>query len=856
MPEKRLAYVSPDGERNGEMTFLPEGETHSYRTGQYGPSGLSPGLYDISYNVTQGERGLRTYDIYYLNEAEATTPADTRVLFALVREMTGFADRIIPRFSEEEEIEDVLPRLTSQSWLEEIKGIGPSRSESLVEKFETFSPGEIEVYSAYRQHGIPYRRENRREEWAKAFFNEYEEELEAFRENPYHLLQITDESRSRVRNLARMNPDVKRSGYSLRWVDEKVMDHDSDTWEKSPERCRAYLREAARRVFRDGHTVATYAQLAEEMRWMGFKSFDVKKDGETTRVSINATVVKKLVYNTPQLEIISFNDTRDGRTGEGVTTPQLKMHAQIIRKQMLWLGANDVPFSELSSKRMVRRALDTVPFELDEAQESAVRYAFSNCISAITGPAGAGKTTVLRCILNGAAQLLSKRVSDMPVGTDKQAVQTGMSIYVTAPTGKATQRIREGLEVHNPHTGDLIEPQPIDRDEMPDDTDHLEEGVLRVGTLHSFLGYRGSHWIVPRPHPSFIVVDESSMMDQEAMYYLCRYLQNCLEREIPVMLLMTGDVEQLEPVGAGYPFRDVLGTTAGSIIPSTQLNKIHRQGQSSTIIEASQAVLRGEHTPTAEETVESSDLKNDFYWHDYPPLPEEEKLDLWRYLQSVADRANRYTSGPHVDPEDIQVILPLRNPSSIDAAAPYVRQVNEELQDIFAEQRGVPIEGFDAASINDPDKTYGKWFAVGDRVVHTGRNGYTTGAEDAPQHEPIMRGAVGTITTADPELGLRVEYPTTERPVAYVSPEEVGQLGLAYALTGHTAQGSEFDVVAIALPKEAAPTLMTRSWLYTAITRASRFLDLMATQSRVQLCARTDSGGARQTILSREVAKA
>jgi ATP-dependent exoDNAse (exonuclease V) alpha subunit len=827
MPES-LAYIVPQSEDRGDMYLLPEGDKHTYRLGDYGPSEIDYGLFDVDYSIYNGSRGNRTYDIYYLNEADRTVPQNYEVLRSALESITGFADKLMMRIGQGEDMDSVFSRLRSREWLEETHGIGPSHSESLVEKFESIIPEGLEVFSAFRQHDLPYARSNQREEWAYAYFDEYEEELEAFRENPYHLVRIGDSSRRNVRRLERQRPDLNAASYPIRWIDERV-----EGWDKSHERVVAYLETSLSGIFRQGHTVATAPQIAEALRDEGLNRVEFWDEGTLQQKRTDRHLVEALIEDTESTQKVSFVDP-DGRKHTGVTGDSYYHQARTITSTINWLGNKGTPFAEPEIKKMIGWANQSAPVELDQSQQTAIRYAFHSAISAITGAAGTGKTTTLGSILSGCAPLLESRKSQMAFGsTDKR---TAFCVYVTAPTGKATQRARKELDIENPETGEPVVPGPIDSDEMPEKQRFLEQGHLQVGTLHSMLGFQGHSFTIPEPHPSVIVVDESSMMDLELAFNLMQYVKNCLENDIPVWVLLSGDIEQLPPVGSGYPYRDFLVRASGPTVASTELDRIHRQDDGSGIVEAAFQLANGEMPPLP------SEGPDDFFWH----APPDGEIDPWTYVQNVAQRANeRENLG--ASPEDVQLILPLRHPSSIDKEALCMIEANERLQEVFADHRGATLRKLPACKPEDPDYSWLMTLSEGDRVVHNGRNRYYG---HSPELEPINRGTIGWVEDIDEDGVVQVNYETCAELVTYEEPEDRGQLGLAYAMTCHVAQGSEFPVTGVALPKEGAPTLMTRSWLITAVTRASEFCDLMGTPNRVEMCATNNKAAWRQTNLS------
>lgn len=272
-----------------------------------------------------------------------------------------------------------------------------------------------------------------------------------------------------------------------------------------------------------------------------------------------------------------------------------------------------------------------------------------------------------------------------------------------------------------------------------------------------------------------------------------------------------------------------------SLISTTRLSKVMRQSEQSAIIEAANRVLNEKIPPSLEEY--SNPEARDFGWVSPPPHPKINPM-IDRYSKILSDL------GYGAEDEDIQIILPLRNPSSVQPSALYMREVNQDLQRRFAKKRNREIKEMEARDPEHPSLDQSVSFSVGDRVMHVGENEYDAGA-----HEPIMRGAKGRIQSIS-ENSIQVNYPWIDHPVLYDGPEEVWQLSLSYALTCHAAQGSEFDYELLSVPRRAGPGMIDRNWLYTAITRAKKDLRMVAPRGRVAQAVQRSQGHRRQTLLT------
>ena len=256
-----------------------------------------------------------------------------------------------------------------------------------------------------------------------------------------------------------------------------------------------------------------------------------------------------------------------------------------------------------------------------------------------------------------------------------------------------------------------------------------------------------------------VIVDEMSMVDLELMQALLRALRPGCR------LVMVGDPDQLPSVGPGNVFADVIRSET---VPVAALHTVFRQAEQSAIIRSAHAVNRGE----------APDLQN-------------RQGDLFFLCRRSPDRL---------------VISPTRRGPCGTG------RLNAALQ----------------AALNPPapGKRQKLWgdvlFREGDRVMQN-RNNYDViwEKEDGDVGAGIFNGDVGTIREIDPS-GELITIQFDDRTCVY-GPELLGQLDMAYAITVHKSQGSEYRAVVLATAP-AAPGLMVRGVLYTAITRARELL--------------------------------
>lgn len=281
-----------------------------------------------------------------------------------------------------------------------------------------------------------------------------------------------------------------------------------------------------------------------------------------------------------------------------------------------------------------------------------------------------------------------------------------------------------------------------------------------------------------------VIVDEMSMVDLPLMSALLSALRpDC-------RLVMVGDPDQLPSVGPGNVFGDLIRSGR---VETVALTEIFRQAQASAIIRTAHAVNTGK-LPELKNTA-SSDF---FFMRRRDPLT---AVDLVVELCQT-----RLPQKMGIEPGQIQVLCPTRKGEWGTAA------LNRALQ----------------AALNPPapDKRQKLWgetaFRVGDRVMQI-KNNYDVlwTRDDGFTGSGIFNGDVGQVEDIDPS-GELMTIRFDDRVATYVT-DMLGELELAYAVTVHKSQGSEYKAV-ILVTLAAAPALMVRGVLYTGITRARELL--------------------------------
>ena len=306
-----------------------------------------------------------------------------------------------------------------------------------------------------------------------------------------------------------------------------------------------------------------------------------------------------------------------------------------------------------------------------------------------------------------------------------------------------------------------------------------------------------------------VIVDETSMVDVELMY--------CLLQAIPptARLILVGDPDQLPPVGPGFPFSDMLRSGQ---LPTVRLTEIFRQAQESLIVMNAHRVNQGQMP-------ELKNTKSDFF---FLPCRSEEQVS-----QTIRDLCTtRLPQNMGIPSAEIQVLSPTKKGGAGTVA----------LNKLLQAKLNPPGPG-------KPEKQYGEQlFRAGDRVMQT-KNNYDKmwrRTDGTAVGTGIFNGDVGLITAIEPETEtLTIVFDDREAEYDFT---QLGELELAYAMTVHKSQGSEYRAVILSC-WNASPYLMRRSVLYTAITRARQILILVGREEMVAAMTENAKVGRRYTGL-------
>ena len=320
-------------------------------------------------------------------------------------------------------------------------------------------------------------------------------------------------------------------------------------------------------------------------------------------------------------------------------------------------------------------------------------------------------------------------------------------------------------------------------------------------TIHRLLEYSGEEqrFLRNQDNPlkcACVIVDEMSMVDIFLMRSLLRALRG------GTRLILVGDADQLPSVGAGNVLRDILASGA---VPSVRLTDIYRQSAESMIVMNAHRINQGE--------MPVLNRKGSDFFFDRRLNQDEAARTIVSLCSARLPAYLNLKDGFH----SIQVMAPAKKgPCGVIA-------LNRLLQDTFNPER--PRR----AQIVFGDQV----FRPGDKVMHI-KNDYQLAwtTDSGEEGEGVFNGDVGFVTDVDAEdHSLTVRY-DDERNVTY----EYGQLEeleLAYCISVHKSQGSEFP--AVVMPVTGGPKmLLTRNLFYTALTRARELVVLVGSERVIE----------------------
>ncbi|MCS5552569.1 MAG: AAA family ATPase, partial [SAR324 cluster bacterium] len=312
-------------------------------------------------------------------------------------------------------------------------------------------------------------------------------------------------------------------------------------------------------------------------------------------------------------------------------------------------------------------------------------------------------------------------------------------------------------------------------------------------TIHRLLEATNVGFQRNRENPldqELIIIDETSMIDTLLMDSLLEAVPSASR------LIIVGDVDQLPSVGAGTVLQDFI--KSGSI-PVVRLNHIFRQAYGSFITVNAHKVRRGE-LPSVNKSFKQSDLKNQLQDYYFIEESDQNKIVEKILLLNTERIPQRFKLDPM---KEIQVLTPMHR--GITGASQLNRNLQEKINP-------------DAKGIEHREQ----WFRVGDKIMQQ-QNDY---------EKQVFNGDLGRVVDCDQDS--KELYVKFEQSHIHYKSNELDQLTLAYAITVHKSQGSEYSAVIMPITTHHY-MMLQRNLLYTAITRGKQLVVLIGTSAAVRI---------------------
>tara|TARA_Y100001960_G_scaffold278710_1_gene310362 strand:- start:173 stop:1063 length:891 start_codon:yes stop_codon:yes gene_type:complete len=287
-------------------------------------------------------------------------------------------------------------------------------------------------------------------------------------------------------------------------------------------------------------------------------------------------------------------------------------------------------------------------------------------------------------------------------------------------------------------------------------------------------------------------------------------LMNALLNAVPstARLILVGDADQLPSVGPGNVMRDIIESDS---LPLARLQEIHRQGPDSQIVFSAHRIINGEWP------LQENQPEGDFFI-----LEEEDPMSCAQLVEDLCVR--RLPDRRGYDPiRDIQVLTPMYRGETGAV------NLNKRLQD------SLTPAGRNRIAHGDSE------LRVGDKVLQV-RNNYDKGVFNGDLGKVVSVDGENEFVEVDFEGGVRCQY-------------DVGQLdelALAYAMSIHRSQGSEFPVVILPLSTQHY-VMLQRNLLYTAVTRAKALLIIVGSRRAIARALANDDVSDRFTSLKERI---
>ena len=334
-----------------------------------------------------------------------------------------------------------------------------------------------------------------------------------------------------------------------------------------------------------------------------------------------------------------------------------------------------------------------------------------------------------------------------------------------------------------------------------------------ASTIHRLLEASNMGFQRDRENPldqELLILDETSMIDTTLMDYFLEAVPSASR------LILVGDVDQLPSVGAGAVLLDLIES---GTIPVVRLDHIFRQAADSFITVNAHKVRRGE-VPDFSRLIQKDNAEKELLDFYFIKESNPEKIVEKILLMSTERIPQRFELDPMLE---IQVLTPMHR--GVTGSLHLNRKLQEKMN-----PAGISLEHRE------------QLFRIGDKVMQQ-QNDY---------EKQVFNGDLGRIVNCDPKTKeLHVQF---EQEIVHYKAKELDQLSLAYAITVHKSQGSEYAAVILPLTTHHY-MMLQRNLLYTAITRGKQLVVLIGTESAIRMAVENEGTMRRFTGLQQQLSE-
>lgn len=546
-------------------------------------------------------------------------------------------------------------------------------------------------------------------------------------------------------------------------------------------------------------------QLEEDIYGVGFKTADrIAQDlglPPEHPARIDAGVIYAINESINQGHVFILEKDLKQRTGELLEIPQDLISSALIRlTKKNRIKSDTEPASDLVVQRSTE---DTVENRSENGEPIIYLTPFYQSERSVAEK--------IRMLINSTTAPKQGQLiiyDDDLSGEQKNALQTALHSQVSVLTGGPgtgkTTCLKELIHFLESRNIKYAMASPTGRAAK-----RLSDATSRqASTIHRLLAYSpGKGYQYHKNHPlqiNFLIIDEASMLDLLLAHHLFQALKPGTQ------VLFVGDVDQLPPVGAGNVLRDIIDSGE---VPVSKLTKVYRQAENSNIITNAHRINNGKPF------IFSENKRGDFFL--FPAKNDQEAADWISDL--VGSRIPEQFNLAPIN--DIQVLSPMyRGLAGVD-------KLNERLQ------MNLNPESDRKSEVN----LFGHIFRVGDKVMQV-RNNYD---------KSVFNGDIGRISGINRiDQNLIIDFDGMDQ-VNYDF-SEADELVLAYAVSVHKSQGSEFPAIVMPIITQHY-VMLQRNLLYTAITRAQKLCVLVGNKKAIYIAINNNKITRRNSKLAQRI---